>query len=134
MPPADPVETPVAAQDAPAAISPAPTPVPARVAAPVAPPWPEIRHTLRFPITPPGGEVVSEVVCREPDVEALERIDNLGMVEGQPLKVAQIRGIIAALSGLPDDVIRKMHKTDFAGLTEKVVPLLELSAGGGKPH
>jgi hypothetical protein len=110
-----------------AAVAPIAAPEPAVAAAPV---WKEIRHPLTHPIPDPEtGEMITEIVMREPDVEALERIDGLGMEEGKRMKVSQIRGLIAALSGLPDATIGKMHKNDFAAIGEEAVPLLEGAPG-----
>lgn len=95
------------------------------------PMWAEVKLTLSHPIETAEG-MLSEITLREPDVEALERIDDLAMTEGQRLRVAQVRGIIAALSGQPDDVIKKLHKGDFAAIGEAAVPLLAEDQGEAK--
>lgn len=86
------------------------------------PRWDVVRHTLDFPVDGPNGRV-TEVTLREPDVEALEKLDDLGLKEGSPLKIGHIRAMIATLSGLPDEVVRQMHRRDFTALAEKLVPL-----------
>ena len=63
-------------------------------------------------------------MLREPDIDGLEKIDDLGLTEGAPIKVSQIRAIIAILSGLPDETVKKFYKRDFAAVGEKLLPLL----------
>jgi len=107
------------------------TPAESNLAAPdanTAPEWPEVRHTLRFPI--PGDPPIKEIVLREPDLEALERIEEAGLNfdPGKPdkgLTIRQLRPIIAALSGLPDDRLKRMHVKDVLALSELMAPLLD---------
>lgn len=89
--------------------------------------WKEVRHTLAHPVEGEAGQI-TEIVLREPDVEALERIDDMSLAEGQKIKIAQLRAIIAALSRLPDETIKRLHKDDFTVLGELAVPLLDMEA------
>lgn len=94
--------------------------------------WPEISISLKHPIEH-MGTTVTRLTLREPDVEALERIETLGLVAGKNPTVAQTRGIIAALSGVAGDadgLIKRLHKDDFAALAGHLVPLL---AGDAAP-
>ena len=93
--------------------------------------WRTVEHKLIHPVAGADGNV-SSVIFKEPDIEALEKIDDLNIMEGKPLKVAQIRGIIGALSGLPDEVLKRIHRDDFAALGDKAVPLLAAPEGTDK--
>lgn len=96
--------------------------------------WRETTFPLKHPI-PQGGDKppIDKVTLREPDGGALEQIDNLGLEEGKPMKVGQINGIIAALSGLPIDTVRKFHQVDIRDLGEAAAPLLEPETEGPSP-
>ena len=85
--------------------------------------WRTVEHKLIHPVAGTDGNI-SSVVLKEPDIEALEKIDDLGIIEGKPMKVAQIRGIIGAVSGLPYEALKRIHRDDFAALGELAVPLL----------
>jgi len=85
--------------------------------------WKKIVCQLAHPIK--VGELsLTELTLFDPDVDAMEAIDELGMVEGQPISVKQMRGAIAALSRQPLDLIGKLHREDFTAVMEKAVPLL----------
>lgn len=103
---------------------------PAQGAAAPDPAWPEIRHPLLHPVPVEGTEKLREIVLREPDVEALERIDALNLKPGEALSISQLRAVIAALSNQPDATIKKLHQADFRALGEKAAPLLEGAAEG----
>lgn len=89
--------------------------------------WGEARYTLLFPIPVEGGAQISELVFREPDGEALEAIDELGIKEGPDEKptMKQINALLSIMSGQPIEIIRKMNKRDIMGASEKFAPLLE---------
>lgn len=91
--------------------------------------WKIATHVLKFPVTV-GDMAAAAVTLREPDVEALEAIDELGIVPGAALRVKQMRGIIEALGDAPPEVIGKLHRDDLAALGELLGPLLD----GGEPE
>lgn len=91
--------------------------------------WAEVTHTLAHPLPAGEGDKIVSITLREPDVEALEAIDNLGLEAGKPLRIREISAIIAALSGVPIEAVRKMHKSDFTALGALAVPLLEEKDG-----
>lgn len=71
------------------------------------------------------GELsLTEIALREPDLEALEMIEEAGFVLDQRPTVKQIRTVIQALSGQPIEVLRKLHRDDFTTLTERATPLV----------
>ena len=86
--------------------------------------WKTIVVPLKHPITV-EGTTYDRAVLREPDVETLEALDEIGMKEGVDPTVAQSRRAIVALTGLPDAVVRKMHMVDFNTVSGAVVPLME---------
>lgn len=86
--------------------------------------WKTATHRLKFPIEF-DGEKIEKITLREPDVEALEKIDDLEIEPGKNLRVRQIRGIIAALGDVPADALGKMHKSDLEALGALIAPLLE---------
>ncbi len=90
-----------------------------------APSWPETTVTLLHPVTGPDGEQIASLTFREPDVEALEKIEDIDAKEGEKIKVRHLRVIAAALSRQPDDVIRKINARDFGKVSEALVPFLE---------
>lgn len=87
--------------------------------------WQEVTHPLKFPVKIGDAEPIASISLYEPDVEALEAIDALGLKEGEQMTVAQLRGIVVALSRQPEAVIKKLHARDFKALGEEAVPLLE---------
>ena len=89
--------------------------------------WKTHVHKLRHPIQH-DGKVIAAVTLREPDVEALEQIDAIGLDAGTPVRVGQLRAIIAALSDVPADVIGKLHRQDFQDLGAACLPLLDPTA------
>lgn len=96
--------------------------------------WGETTIPLKFPVDQGEAPKIEKVTLREPDGEALEKIDALGLEPGKPMRVAQINGIIAALSGLPIETVRKLHRNDIRDLGEAAAPLLEAEAGGPSPE
>lgn len=95
--------------------------------------WQSKTHVLKFPVII-EGKTIAAITLREPDVDALEKIDGLGLKEGVPPNVKQVRGIIEALADQPGIVIGKLNKADFQALGELAVPLLEpAQEGSGQP-
>jgi hypothetical protein len=86
--------------------------------------WKTTVHVLKYPVTLADKQFAA-VTLREPDVDALEAIDELGIVEGVTPNIRQLRGIIVALADAPNEVIGKLHKDDLTALGELCVPLLE---------
>lgn len=78
---------------------------------------------LKYPITI-GDKTVAAVTLREPDLNALEAIDELALKEGVAPSVAQLRGIIVALGDQSTEIIGKLHRDDFAAITEEIAPFL----------
>lgn len=71
------------------------------------------------------GELsLTEVTLREPDLEAMEKIEEIGFEEGVQPTVKQVRLAIEALSGLETDKVKRLHKDDFAAVGAEVAPLL----------
>ena len=89
-------------------------------------------HTLANAVTV-DGKIYTAITLREPDVDAREAIDDLGIEPGKPVRVRQMRGVIAALADCPDAVIGKIGKADFRALSEMVVPLLADETESGPP-
>ncbi len=85
----------------------------------VLPVWAEIKHPLIFPV----GDL-KELTFREPNGEALEAIEDLGVEDGKAPTVRQTIGIISALSGVPVETIRKFNQRDIEGAANACVPLL----------
>lgn len=86
--------------------------------------WKTASHELKFPVEMEGSKV-TKITLREPDVEALEAIDELGIEPGKPMRIKHIRGIIETLGDAPAGTIGKLHRTDIAALGELLGPLLE---------
>lgn len=99
-------------------------------AAPAPAVWNEAPYSFIFPVAQPNGETITNITIREPDAEALERIDALGIEEGRKPTVAQGRCIMEALAGLDDGALKKMHAKDFTALMELSGPFLEGAMGG----
>ncbi|MCT8999224.1 phage tail assembly protein [Chelativorans intermedius] len=86
--------------------------------------WKTVTHTLKFPLQFEGRKI-EKITLREPDVEALEKIDELDIQPGKPVRVRQMRGMIAALGDCPPEALGKLHRDDLAALGELLGPLLE---------
>lgn len=71
-----------------------------------------------------GEGTVREITLREPDVDALEQIEDLKLEEGKRPTTRQLRGVIAALADVSNEVVGKVHRDDLGALGEAVVPLL----------
>lgn len=97
-----------------------------------APIWPETFVDLDFPIPDGKGGTIKRITFHEPDVEALETMEELDLVEGKPLKVRHIRIISAALSRLPNETIKKINSRDFTRLAEALAPFLEAAGGADR--
>ena len=65
--------------------------------------WREIVYPLKYPLPAleAGGAPVTAITMREPDVEVLERIEEIGLVADKAPTIKQTREIISALSGIP---------------------------------
>lgn len=85
--------------------------------------WPEIKIPLAHPIK--VGELsLTEITMREPDVAAMEVIEECNFVEGEKPTLKQLRSAIAALAKQPIEVLNQMHRDDFTKLAEAAVPLI----------
>jgi len=73
------------------------------------------------------------ITLREPNVDALEAIEELGPFEDR-LTVKQTRAMIALLGDLPNDVVGKLHRADFERIGEALGPLLEASPEAGEAN
>jgi hypothetical protein len=98
---------------------------PAAQLAATAPVWGEQTYTLLFPIPLDDGNTVTKLVFREPNGEALEAIDELGVVEGKKPTVRQALGMVRALANVPKVVTDRMHQMDITRAMEAVGPLLD---------
>jgi hypothetical protein len=87
--------------------------------------WKTATVALDHPVSVPDGPEIASLTFSEPDVEVLERIEELDLAEGQKIKVRHLRVIAAALSRQPDDVIRALHARDFGKVVEAIAPFLE---------
>lgn len=85
--------------------------------------WQEVTYVLTYPITIDGGEPITAITLREPDLEALEAMSDLGLEDGKRLTVRQTAAIVAALSRLPLASVRKLHRDDFGAIVELAAPL-----------
>ncbi|SOC47672.1 tail assembly chaperone E/41/14-like protein [Rhizobium subbaraonis] len=92
--------------------------------------WKTQAHPLKHPITI-GDKTYAAVMLREPDADALEAIDDLGMKEGERARIGQLKGLLCALADVPGEVIGKLHRDDFIALQEIAIPLLHPSEGSG---
>ena len=94
------------------------------------PSWPSITHKLLYPLPVEGGDQVTSVEVREPDLETLEAV--LEVVEAHGLTdndarigLKTLRPLLAALTGIPDASLKRLHFRDATALMEKMAPLLE---------
>lgn len=85
--------------------------------------WKSITHTLSHPVTV-GERSYSTVTLREPNVAAIEMVEESGLKAGVEPTNKQLRIAIMALSGLPAEVVREFHKDDFAEVVAAAIPLL----------
>lgn len=92
--------------------------------------WKAEAHPLKHPITF-GEKTYTAVTLREPDADALEAIDDLGIVEGQRARIGQLKGLLCALADVPPEVIGKLHRDDFVDLQGIAIPLLHPPADAG---
>ncbi|EPE98441.1 phage tail assembly protein [Rhizobium grahamii] len=83
------------------------------------PAWATITYPLIFPV----GDLTT-LTFSEPNGEALEAIDELGIEEGKTPSVRQTMGLISALSGVPVETIRKFNQRDIKGAANALVPLV----------
>jgi hypothetical protein len=108
-------------------------PAAAEKAGPKHVPWPTMTVTLEHPVTDEDGAEIAAISFHEPDVEALERLEEIDAAEGERLKVRHLRFIAAVLSRQPDAVIRKVHAKDFAKIVEAISPFLEYVVKAAPP-
>ena len=94
------------------------------------PAWPSITHTLLYPLAVEGSDPVTSIEVREPDLETLEAV--LGVVEAHGLTddesrigLKTLRPLLAALTGIPDASLKRLHFKDATALMEKMAPLLD---------
>ena len=94
------------------------------------PVWPSITHKLLYPLAVEGGDPVTSIEVREPDLETLEGV--LAVVEAHGLTdddarigLKTLRPLLAALTGIPDASLKRLHFKDATALMEKMAPLLE---------
>lgn len=83
---------------------------------------------LEFPVKL-GDQTISEITLREPNGEALEAIDDLGLKEGEAPSMRQTLALIRILSGVGKSVTDKMHARDIAKVGEALGPLLVAAMG-----
>lgn len=109
---------------------PAPIPVAKTDQGAPQPTWPSITHTLLYPLPVEGSDPVASIEVREPDLETLEGV--LAVVEAHGLTdndarigLRTLRPLLAALTGIPDASLKRLHFKDATALMEKMAPLLE---------
>lgn len=85
--------------------------------------WKTETLVLKYLVTI-DDKTYSSITVREPDVEALEKIEELGVVEGAKTTIRQTRGMIAALADVPEAVILKLHRFDLMAVGELLAPLV----------
>lgn len=89
-------------------------------------------HKLAHPFKV-GELFYDQITLLEPNVDALEVIEDLGLKDGDAPTVRQMKSLIAALARLDPAVIGNLQAVDFRPLGEAVVPLLTPTAGQGSP-
>lgn len=70
-----------------------------------------------------GERTVREIKLREPDVDALEQIEDLKLEPGKRPTIRQIKGMVVAMGGEPAEVIGRVHRTDMEALAAAMFPL-----------
>lgn len=81
-------------------------------------------YALKHPVTV-DGEAYVTITIYEPNVAALEAIDDIGIVEEERPRIRHLRLVLAALTRIPNKVIGELHRSDFEALVEIAVPFLE---------
>lgn len=79
--------------------------------------------SLAYPIKI-EGRTIREITFREPDIEMLEQIEELGVTEGQRPTIRQLKGLFVALGDQPAEIVGKVHRNDLVVLSEAAVPFL----------
>ena len=90
--------------------------------------WKTHSLPLAYPITVgegPDAKKIEAIVLREPDLEALEKLDEGGVLDGAGMSIKQVRLCLEAMSDVPAEAIRKMHASDAMKAAEALGPLLE---------
>ena len=77
--------------------------------------WKKVTVSLTHPIMTEDGEIKS-LTLLEPNVEALEEIDELELSTDKNPSIRQLRRIIEILGNLPDGAAKSMSRTDFHGV------------------
>jgi hypothetical protein len=74
----------------------------------------------------PDEKPVSEVTIEEPDCEALEAIDELGLdeIEGN-VPVKSVRKMIVAMSDLTEGQAKKLHRADIEEIGGRLAPFMQ---------
>lgn len=93
--------------------------------------WKTVIHPLAHVINI-DGKSFDRITLREPDVDALEAIEELGLKEGAKMGVKELRGVIGALSDFDDATVGKMHRTDMMAVGDIIAPLLSGSETSGE--
>ncbi len=57
-------------------------------------------------------------------MEALEAVEDIGLVSGTPPKLRQIRSMIVAMSDLTEEEAKGLHRDDIPTLAEKLAPFM----------
>lgn len=96
--------------------------------------WKTETYTLAHPIKVGENMSINTVTLREPDVDALEAIEAAGIKPGEPPTVKQLRAVLEALGSLSPAEVGKLHREDFQGVCEKLVPLLDPSQTSSTPE
>lgn len=93
--------------------------------------WKTVTHPLIHTINI-SGKSFDRITLREPDVDALEAIEDLGLKEGEPMGIKALRGVVVALSDFDNATVGKMHRADLMAIGEIIAPLLSGSETEGE--
>ena len=94
--------------------------------------WGSVTVPLKYQVETEAGPI-KEITMREPDGEALEAIEEVGMVEGEKPKMRQILATVSILSGLPKSVINRLHRDDITEVVSSMAPLLIPAGEASQP-
>lgn len=95
--------------------------------------WKTETVTLDHPITK-GDKKISSITLREPNVDMLEEVEELGIEPGSRIRVKQMRGIIAILGDVPTEDLGGLHRDDMKKLADVAAPLLFPEEPEGEPE
>lgn len=98
--------------------------------------WKSETVPLTHPISGAGdsSQKITSITLHEPNVEALELIQEAGFTEGAQPTVKQLRTAIAALARIDPDLLLTLHRDDFTKLAEKAVPFVTGSVEPSPPE